>query len=244
LALRKSDVHVWATRLDLRLEDLQSDVWLLGAAERERAARFHFDRDRIRFLATRIALRKLLSLYLKKAPAQFDFHYGTNGKPFLPHWRNEFYFNVAHSEEVALIALTRFAEVGIDVEKVRPLPDAQELVARFFSPREAAAFRALPGETQGGAFFNLWTRKEAWLKAVGEGIAHSLNLVEVSFLPGEPARLLNIAGDRATAVQWTLRDLAPAGGYTAALATQAGMGSVYGWHWPAGGIDPLSLTIL
>jgi 4'-phosphopantetheinyl transferase len=94
-------------------------------------------------------------------------------------------------------------------------------VARFFSPRENEAFQKVADEVKPAAFFNLWTRKEALLKATGEGITRSLSLVEVSFLPGEPTRLLAIAGDTAKAAQWSLRDLTPAAGFTGAVAIQA-----------------------
>ncbi|HEV2393476.1 MAG TPA: 4'-phosphopantetheinyl transferase superfamily protein [Verrucomicrobiae bacterium] len=162
--------------------------------EIQRAGRFHFEQHRNRFIAGRGLLRAVLARYLCAAPKQIKFAYGTNGKPCLAKSTggDNLEFNLAHSEDVALLAVTRTFPVGIDVERIRPMPDAAELVARFFSPRESAIFRGLPSEEQSSAFFSLWTRKEALLKATGEGIGHLLNQVEVSFLPGEPVRIIRM----------------------------------------------------
>jgi len=119
----------------------------------------------------------------------------------------------------------------VDVEGVRPIKNVDELVARFFSPRENELFQKVPDGEKPAAFFNLWTRKEALLKATGEGITRSLNLVEVSFSPGEPARLVAISGDAEKAAEWSLRELSPATGYTGAIAIQARDVTVQGWSW-------------
>src|SRR5262249_48669543 len=121
-------------------------------------------------------------------------------------------------EDLALIAITRLGAIGVDVEQIRPVADAGELVERFFSPRENILFTALPDNQKNAAFFNLWTRKEAWLKATGEGIAHSLNRVEVTFLPGEPAQLLALPEKPGLISDWTLRALTPASGFVSAVA--------------------------
>ena len=110
----------------------------------------------------------------------------------------------------------------MDVEWVRPVKDMEELVARFFSPRETELFREVAAADRPGAFFNLWTRKEAMLKATGEGLAGSLSSIEVSLLPGEPARVIRIAGDAQSAAQWSLRELSPAEGFVGAVAVRAG----------------------
>ena len=192
----------------------------LAPAERERAARFHFPRDRNRFIAGRGALRQILGRYLQTDPIKLQFTYGPHGKPALAQGAEEsgLQFNLAHSGGLALLAVTRSGKIGVDLERVRALKDAEGLVTRFFCPREIAAFQGLPEDQKPAAFFNLWTRKEAWLKAIGEGIGHSLNRVEVSFLPGEPARLLTLPEGPHAAARWNLRDLAPAPGFAAALA--------------------------
>jgi 4'-phosphopantetheinyl transferase len=127
-------------------------------------------------------------------------------------------FNLAHTDNLALLAVRAGGEIGVDVEQVRPIPDMEELVARFFSANENALFKTLPVKLRGAAFFNLWTRKEAWLKATGEGIASSLRSVEVSFLPGEPACLVRIEGKPEEPGRWRLEDLKPAPGFAAAVA--------------------------
>ncbi|HYG35495.1 MAG TPA: 4'-phosphopantetheinyl transferase superfamily protein, partial [Clostridia bacterium] len=137
----------------------------------------------------------------------------------------------SHSEDLALVAVTRAGMVGVDVERVRPIEDADELVARFFSPREAETFKGLPLDQKPVAFFNLWTRKEAWLKATGEGISRSLHRVEVSFLPGEPAQLQSLPEDLTQNKSWALHDLAPAHGYAGALAVSTTNAQLSCWKW-------------
>ena len=143
-------------------------------------------------------------------------------------------FNLAHSDTLALLAVTRLDRVGVDVEHIRVLPDARQLVARFFSLRENELYQNLSASQRPAAFFNLWTRKEAWLKATGEGIAHSLHLVEVSFLPGEPARFLALPPGSSEPAAWALHDLNPAPGFAAALAIPAGPSRLRCWRWNQG----------
>ena len=133
----------------------------------------------------------------------------------------QIHFNLAHSGDLALLAITRVGPVGIDVERIREVKDAADLVARFFCARENELFQRLPAIEKPGAFFNLWTRKEALLKATGEGIGKALSEVEVSFLPGEPASLVSIAGDTDRAARWSLHELTPAAGYVGAVAIEA-----------------------
>jgi len=220
LSLEQSAPHVWAARLDVPAAARANFASTLSPLETERAARFHFARHRDRFIAARGLLRSLLGHYLQIVPSKIEFDYGPNGKPLLPgaFAKEQLHFNLTHSEDLALIAVARGEPVGVDVERIRTLSDADELVSRFFSVRENASFQKLPESQRPAAFFNLWTRKEAWLKATGEGIGHLLNRVEVSFLPGEPASLLSLPGELYVNAPWTLQDLAPAPGFAAALA--------------------------
>jgi len=219
-SLGASDVHVWAAHLDLNLEALARLAAILSEEEQQRAARLRFERHHNRFIAARGILRSLLATYLDYAPDLLQFGYGPNGKPALsgPFARSGLSFNLAHSENLALIAVSHSGPLGVDVEYIRPLSDTDELVARFFSSRENALFRALPDGQKNAAFFNLWTRKEAWLKATGEGIAHSLNRVEVTFLPGEPAQLLALPEKPTLNRDWVLRELTPRTGFVGAVA--------------------------
>jgi 4'-phosphopantetheinyl transferase len=220
LPLGAADIHVWAARLDAPAEFLSRCAALLAPDEQERAARFRFDQHRHRFIFGRAILRSLLGGYLNCPAQNVQFSYGPHGKPLLAKEfsQSDMHFNLAHSEDLALFAVTRRAPVGIDVEQIRPVADAADLVERFFSPRENALFRQLFEDQKSIAFFTLWTRKEAWLKAFGEGIAHSLNRVEVTFLPDEPARLLALPKESGSLSDWTLHQLIPAPGFIGAVA--------------------------
>lgn len=140
------------------------------------------------------------------------------------------HFNLSHSAEIAVLGVTRVGEIGVDVEFIRPVDRMDELVARFFSIRETESFKPVPIADKPGAFFNLWTRKEAWLKATGEGITGSLAEVEVSFLPGELARLIALGKDNEEARHWTLHAFKPAPGYVGALAVRARDVAIEFWN--------------
>ena len=231
--LASQEIHVWATPLNAASDALENFSTTLSPEEKERAQRFKFDKHRNRFIAGRGALREILGHYLQANPADLRFSYSANGKPALA---EEFvvagiHFNLAHSDDLALVAVTRIGQIGVDVECVRPIKNVEDLVARFFSPRENDLFQKLPVDERPVAFFNLWTRKEALLKATGEGITGSLSLVEVSFLAGEAARLLAISGDVAKAAQWSLQELSPATGFAGAIAIEARDVSVRCGKW-------------
>jgi 4'-phosphopantetheinyl transferase len=231
--LGPTDVHVWAAALDLPSHEIEDLSSILSDAERDRAERFRFARHRNRFIAGRGLLRTVLGEYLTCAPEQLEFSYGPFGKPSLrgSSARGGLQFNLAHSEDLALLAVTRAGAIGVDVERVRVLEDFKELVNRFFSPSENARFGRLLMEQRPAAFFNLWTRKEAWLKATGEGIGQYLNGVEVSFLPEEAPRLLQIPSQLGPDRPWCLHHLAPAEGFVAALAVAAANITVRLWAW-------------
>jgi len=218
--LGPAEVKVWMLPLDVSSLLRNRLEVLLCPAERYRASRFHFELHRNRFIVGRSSLRLILGHYLEVDPKLIEFVYGPQGKPALtPRTKNDdVQFNLAHADSVGLVAITRTAAIGVDIERIRPLSDMNQLVRRFFSPRENRAFQKLAAELKPAAFFNLWTRKEAWLKATGQGIAHYLHQVEVSFLPGEPARLLGLPGELRCGEEWSLRDLKTAPGFAAALA--------------------------
>jgi 4'-phosphopantetheinyl transferase len=221
--LAPDEIHVWAAPLAIESDLVKAFARTLAPDEKARAERFKFDKHRNRFIAGRGVLRELLGRYLKANPQDLRFDYSSNGKPrFAAAFPgNGVHFNLSHSEDLAVMAATKIGNVGVDVECVRALKDMDHLVARFFSARESELFQTVPADEKPSAFFNLWTRKEALLKATGEGITRALSLVEVSFLPGEPARLLAVSGDSGKAAEWSLRELAPAAGFVAAVAIQA-----------------------
>jgi 4'-phosphopantetheinyl transferase len=221
--LGPTDVHVLAMSLEVTPKALSSFQRILCSSEMERARRFRLDQHRNRFIAGRGFMRTLLSHYLQTEPATLEFVYNCYGKPSLSgaFAQSELNFNLAHSESVALFAIARAGAIGVDVERIRPLTEADKLVTQYCSAREITVFQKLPPDQKPVAFFNLWTRKEAWLKATGKGIGHLLNMVEVSFVPGESARFLSLPGEPQTKASWILHELAPRSGFIAALAIAA-----------------------
>jgi 4'-phosphopantetheinyl transferase len=226
--LAGNEIHVWATTLAVEPAILEKLMATLSPDEKQRASRFKFEYLRNRYIAGRGALRKIMARYVGEDAAGLRFEYLENGKPVSAQAFTSagIHFNLAHTGDLALVAVTRMGPVGVDVECVRAIKNADELVARFFSKREDELFRRVSTEQKPAAFFNLWTRKEALLKATGEGITRSLNLVEVSFLPGEPARLLAISDDAKAAEAWRLKELAPAKGFAGAVAIQVGTSNI------------------
>jgi 4'-phosphopantetheinyl transferase len=217
-SLHADEVHVWSVALAASQRRLVGLHHFLADDERLRAGRFVHVPSREQFVVARATLRLLLGRYLGRAPESIRLAATPTGKPRLN--GGELHFNVSHTHGLALVALTRRGEVGVDVEQVRSCPTHLDLAARFFTPRESAALRALPPGRSEEAFFHVWTRKEAFLKATGLGLTHGLERFEVAVPPDDPARLLHIDGDRAAADTWSLFALEPAPGYVGTLASQ------------------------
>lgn len=194
----------------------QREAWL-SPEERARAARFYFARHRQSFIAARGGLRQILARELAVAPERLVFRYGPHGKPELE-WppRPDFFFNLSHAGERALLVWTALGAIGADIEHLRPITPG--LAERFFAPEEAAALAAQPAAQRQAAFFRCWTRKEAYLKALGSGLALPLDQFVVSLAAGQPAALLRVNADPAEAAQWRLQHLDPAPGYCGAIA--------------------------
>ncbi len=222
LVLSKDDIHVWRASLDQPTSCFQRLVHTLSKDEKIRAERFHFEQDRKHFIVGRGILRTILGRYLGIEPNQLEFCYGIHGKPALTEICNRdlLCFNLSHSQGLALYAVTRDRNIGIDIEYIRPIAELEQLAERFFSVQENAVFRALTPNQKQVAFFNCWTRKEAFLKATGDGLALPLNQFDVSLSPDEPARLLSIKGDHFAASRWFLQELTPAPDYVAAIAVE------------------------
>jgi len=214
------EVRVWLARLDCPAPVLAALDRRLSTEERTRAAAFRFARDRRRFVAARGFLRGVLGRCLEVHPQEVKFAYGSHGKPRLAEEGSGLRFNLSHSGERAACALCLGSEIGVDVEAVRDLGDADDIAARFFSAAEGAALRRLPANERLEAFFHCWTRKEAYLKALGDGLARPLDGFDVTLLPAEPARLARVAGDEAEAARWSLEQLDPGPGYVGAVAVQ------------------------
>ena len=210
-------VHVWSVRT-VASEAVAS--WLesmLASDERDRAARFRFEHLRHSFVVARGALRVLLGRYLNVPPASIQFQYGSKGKPTLG-TTPLLEFNISHSGGLAVFAFTANCEIGVDVEQIRQLPDMQNIADRFFSSEEAAELRSLTAEQREHAFYLCWTRKEAYIKAIGDGLSAPLDDFRVTLQLGQPARFVHLGHDLDAAKHWTLCDLQVAPHYAAALA--------------------------
>lgn len=233
LELAGDEMHVWRARLDREPAVVRALRDALTPDERERADRFRFEKDRISFVVARGALRDILGRYLGSPPGAISFSTGEFGKPGLAAAADEsrLRFNVSHSYGLALYAVNRSREVGVDLELVREDFAGLEIAERYFSPREVRALRALPRESQAAAFFNCWTRKEAYIKARGDGLSHPLHGFTVSLAPGEPAELLATEDDPAEAARWSLAELRPEAGFAAALAVKGPRPPMTFWHW-------------
>jgi 4'-phosphopantetheinyl transferase len=223
------DVHVFCASLDVPPNRLEELVQPLSDNEWQRADRLHSQRDRQRFLAGRGTLREILGVLLNVKPASFLFSIGEFGKPRIaaPVAADLLHFNMAHSDSIAIYATAKHA-LGVDVERIRAMDEAEQIASRFFSPREAACLLALPAEQRMEAFFNCWTRKEAYLKAIGLGLDDRLGQIEVSLAPSEAAELLGVPDD---SQQWELHTLIPASQFVGALAIQPEDSPVHCWKW-------------
>jgi 4'-phosphopantetheinyl transferase len=215
VALAPHEVHVWRARLDVPPAALAELAATLRADERARAARFRFPRDRARCVAARGLLRAILGRYLACDPSRPVLVTARHGKPQLAASPRPapLRFNVAHADDLALVAIAWRREVGVDVERERPDRADLEVARRLFPPEDVAALEALPPALRPRAFFALWTFREAYAKGTGLGLA------------GEDAS--------APPTPWSVRALPVDPGYAAALAVERGAVSVRCWEWPA-----------
>lgn len=206
---------------------------ILSQDEQIRAKYFKFERDRKRFIVGRGLLRVILSRYLDMSPEQLLFCYGNHGKPRLAdiYDRDVPLFNLSHSHGYAIYAITYGRELGVDLEYIRFIPDADQVAKMFFSPLENFIYSSLPPNKRIEAFFNCWTRKEAYIKARGDGFSHFLDQFDVSLTPGEPAQLLNANDDPEKVLKWSLRELIPVEGYKAAIAIEGPVWRLFCWRW-------------
>jgi 4'-phosphopantetheinyl transferase len=230
LSLASDEVHVWRARLD-QPQLLADFSATLALDEQARASRFRFPDDRNHFIAARGLLRILLGRYLEINPAALSFRYSPFGKPSLAvHQGADLRFNLSHSHGLALLAFAQGRDIGVDLESVRPEVAGLRIAERYFSPAEVAALCALPESQQTEAFFNCWTRKEAYIKARGDGLSARLDQFDVSLAPGEPAELLRTASDEPRS--WTMIELEPGACYKASLVVEGRGWRLRCLQWP------------
>ncbi len=224
-----NEVHIWSIPLD-QPEEISNLASLLSAEETARAARFHFPRDAHHYTVGRATLRRILSHYLGLSPAKVGFAYNQYGKPTLSAAQNsvDLEFNLSHSGGHALCAVTHGHAVGVDLEVMRNL-DYLSLATTVFSAQELAALRSLPPAQHPLAFYNGWTRKEAYIKAHGRGLSMPLADFDVTLAPQEPPRLLATRPDPAEADRWSLYGWSITADRVAALVV-AGQDWQIKWH--------------
>lgn len=217
-SLEDQDLHVWI--VDLRrvvtLDEQLNSV--LSEDELKRSRRFRVSRDRRRFLVARSFLRTLIGKYLVEDPQSIRFEYNNFGKPSLP--GENLSFNLSHSNNLILFGLAQHEALGVDVERINPDFGTQKIAKRFFSPYEIEELNCLPVDQQVIGFFNCWTRKEAFIKALGHGLSIPLKSFDVSLAPFEPARIIAIRTAHRTGDGWKLYSFEPAPGYVGAICAK------------------------
>jgi len=229
VVLTPDDVHVWRVRLDPPDDQVAALAALLSADERRRAARLRAAARQRRFVVAHGLVRTILARYLGAAPADLRFDHGVNGKPALA--GAPLRFNLSHSYELALVGVTQGRELGIDIERVRDTVAIAPLAARFFSAAERALLQALPDGERRAGFFRLWTRKEAYLKATGEGVSRELRAIDVTAAPEAGAAAVRVHG--VVDARFTVHALGPDPAYVAALVVEGSDARVSGWRWSA-----------
>jgi 4'-phosphopantetheinyl transferase len=212
-------LHLWIIQLDQKIW-IEHHIQSLSVKELERARAFHFEQDRTSFINARGTMRSILGKTLSEHPSSFIFSYSPHGKPYLKEYAH-IEFNLSHSGTFGLFALQlEGKKVGIDIEKIRPLNDLKDVARNFFSKTEVDKLMSTPKEIQLEAFYNCWTRKEAFIKAKGGGLSIPLDQFEVSFLPGENPKLINIDWDPTEIEKWELNSLKVPRGYKAAVVVE------------------------
>ena len=233
IVLQDNEVHVWQASLNVPLSDIEALKKVLSDEEVARAERFYFEKGRHGYIVAHGILRILLSRYLDIDSRRLRFSANAYGKPSLedPTHRRQLHFNLSHTHELVVYAFTYVGEVGIDIEHMRTNFDYEALAERTFSPNENAVFRDLPMTAKQEAFFNCWTRKEAYIKARGMGLSLPLDLFDVSLKPGEPAALLDSRENEREVTRWTFQALTLPPEYAGAFAVEAHNWHARYWQW-------------
>jgi len=230
LILSEDEAHIWRADLDLNECFQSSFLKLLSSDEKNRAKKFRFAKDSQNFIAARGILRVLIGKYLEINPAEISFQYSEFGKPSIAN-NNSLQFNISHSQNIALFAFTKKFNIGVDVEFVNPKIEVQDIATRFFSTNEIKNLLALPEKQQTLGFFYCWTRKEAFIKAVGEGLSFPLDKFEVSLEPNKPAKLLAINRQPKDAAKWSIYSLSPEPNFVGSLVIEGLVEKVKCWSW-------------
>jgi len=229
--LEPDEVHVWRVFLDWPQAMLHQALSILSPEEKKRAERFVLDLHRSQFIVSHAALRHILSRYINQPAAVINFTQGTHGKPYL--LQPDVQFNMSDSKQLALYAITKNREVGIDIEWMRPDIDRMGIAKRFFALQEQQQLRALPQAQQLTGFYQCWARKEAYIKVIGQGLSFPLANFSVSLQPDGFNNLLSVNDDTEEVKRWSLGSIAVAEGYAAALAVEGEISKIHYFDWMA-----------
>lgn len=226
-----NDVHVWFASLDFVGFKVDKMWSLLSLDERDKASQYHLLEDRNRFVFIRGLLRMILGYYLAVSPQQITFCYGLYGKPYLQRQlqRSAIQFNLAHAGKFALYSIARDRHVGVDVEYMRPIPEAFQLIERFFCSKEKIFLCNLSEDEFIQTFFQFWTRKEAFIKARGQGLSFPLTCFDISSVSKTP--VLYFDEDSGKKSSWTFRDLFFNFDYAASLVVEGEEPLISCWRW-------------
>jgi len=219
--LRSDEIDLWHATLSPAQADELASADLLSEDETDRMMRFHFQKDRQNFLFCRSVLRILLASYLGSSPAELRFAYSAHGKPTLADTPGNLEFNLSHSNGRFLVAISLARKVGVDIECLNRDVNVLEIAQRFFSAAEREALQALPSARRHDAFFACWTRKEAFVKARGEGLSCPLDSFDVSVMPEDENVNLGTRPDASEASRWVIRSLNGFPGYKAAVVVES-----------------------
>ena len=228
-----NEVHVWRVFVGLTTVQIENLQEILSSDELTRAGRFHFERDQKRFIAARGILRKILAHYLDKKPHDIRFDYSDNGKPVLASKSgcDTICFNLSHSGEFALYAVTPEQNIGIDIERIREDVDMDQISQRFFSPTDISSLNQIQKNNWPEIFFQYWTRKEAFLKAMGDGMSFPMEQCDVSLINGRVLSPIILPANNEKSSSWYVKDLFPCPGYAAAIAVEDGDSDISYWHY-------------
>ena len=231
LSIETGQVHVWRICLNVQDQNPNKFSHILSEDEANKAEKFHFDADRIRYTVMRVTLRIILGNYLKVAPGNLEIAHSHHGKPYLTNTikNTDLQFNISHASNLGLIAVAIDRHIGVDLEMVQKESSIESIARRFFTPGEAELLLSLPALLQPEAFFTCWTRKEAFVKAQGEGLSIPLDQLEVSFYPNDTPKLLRVGNDPGESSQWSMFHLEPGEGYVGALVVEGKDLEVMGW---------------
>ena len=222
--IHPNEVQVWRAFLDLSEPPKESLLGTLSADELSRASRFRFEKDQRRFIAARGILRQILGAYLQKPPHTLQFQYSNNGKPILASTSGDdsLQFNLSHSDDVVLYAFTRNRNLGIDLERIQADVEVEQIANSFFAEAELNAIAQVSESKRNELFFQYWTRKEALIKATGEGLSFPIETLDVSRVDGRVLSPILLPSDHGERPRWYVQDLLPGPGYTAAIVVEGG----------------------